>query len=179
MRWKFVTTGEKGLKTACLFPAWSAQRSEPTVQKTEVERRAGIDKSTFMDSVNDAARPFYTNLVDEVVKLGAFIYWGEKRFSVRFKKQNGKTVALLHMADHPQTSNTISTETVSLMIRRALRFETQVIKESGGKLIQTGEFGAKCVIDAMNRDIILNVAIDAFKRALDAFEREADATSAA
>ncbi|SAL05550.1 hypothetical protein AWB78_07561 [Caballeronia calidae] len=168
----------EGLKDRVLVPSLVGATERANSSKDRSGTPPRIDKSTFMNSVNDAARPFYTNLVDEVVKLGAFIYWGEKRFSVRFKKQNGKTVTLAYGGPPAEFQYYLDRKGVADDTTR-IALRDQVIKASGGKLIQTGEFGAKCVIDAMNRDIILNVAIDAFKRALDAFEREADATSAA
>jgi hypothetical protein len=168
----------EGLQNRVLVPSLVGATERAKSSKDRSGTPPRIDKSACIDSVNDAARPFYNKLVDEVVKLGAFIYWGEKRFSVRFKKQNGKTVTLAYGGPPADFQYYLDRKGVADDTTR-IALRDQVIKESGGKLMQTGEFGAKCVIDAANRDIILNVAIDAFRRAMEAFEKELEATSAA
>jgi hypothetical protein len=168
----------EGLKDRVLVPSLVGATERANSSKVRSGTPPRIDKLTFMDSVNDAARPFYEQLVDEVVKLGGFIYWGEKHFSVRFeKRQSGRAVTLAYGGPPADFQYYLDRKGVADdTAPNALR--DQIVKESGGKLVQTGEFGAKCVIDAMNRDIILKAAVDAFKRALEAFGREVDTTPA-
>jgi hypothetical protein len=168
----------EGLKHRVLVPSLVGATERANSSKDRNGTPPRIDKSIFMDSVNDVARPFYEKLVDEIVKLGAFVYWGEKRFSIRFKKRDGKTVTLAYGGPPADFQYYLDRKGIADdATRTALREE--VIKQSGGKLVKTGEFGAKCVIDQLNRDIILDVAIDAFRRALKAFEAETAVTSAA
>jgi predicted TIM-barrel fold metal-dependent hydrolase len=161
-----------GHKDRVLVPSLVGATERANIAKERSGTPPRIDRSMFMDSVNDAARPFYEQLFSEVEKLGGFIYWGEKRCSVRFNKpQSGNPITLAYCNPPNEFQYYLDKKGVAdERARNALR--DQIIKQSGDELVKAGEFGAKCVVNASNCEDILKAAVDAFKRALEAFERE-------
>ncbi|WP_233827733.1 hypothetical protein [Paraburkholderia sp. ZP32-5] len=134
-------------------------------------RLTRIDRDGFMARVSDAARPFYEDLFAALPKLGAVVELGTKGLSIRMQNPAlGKLATVAYCYPPDEFQYYVDTTGLASDTERGTLRE-RVITESGGALVKTGQYMAKCNLNSMNRALVLRAALDAFMRVRDALAK--------